>query len=578
MKYPRPRTGELRRILESFPLPVRVLGEDGLVLFCNREDDFPEQVESLECTWQGKPARLEVGHDTAELRRQLEVQEERLARARKIQRRIARRMRRAEREADRATTRSARASQLLDELRERVRRAESRPGEPDPELAARLEEVERELAQARSQEPRDREVERLAYEDALTGLPNANILRRYLDFSLRNAQRHSRVCALLSLDVDEFRMVNETMGYDVGDELLCALASRLRVTLRDSDVVARKTGDQFLVLLAELPAEEAQDSVRLAVARIRESLLAPFSIQGHDFTLSVSMGVSLYPAGASTGQELIRNAEVAMERARGLGGDAVELYSQELDRHSRLKSTLESHLRGGVRGREFFPVYAPIAHTGTGRIVGFEALMRWNHRQAGVLAAREFLGTAEETGLIVPIGYQVVRQVLKQLAQWRHSGLQPLACVNLSGRQLLEPTLADRLARLVSEASLTPDCLVLEIKEDGAVRASRRWSLSLDRLEQAGFGLALDDFGSQASRLSTLGREGVVMAKLNPRLSGRLGRLAQVLPLGLGVSCVAKNVEDELELAALSELGFEFVQGHAVGQPLEAEQLEARLR
>ncbi len=451
-------------------------------------------------------------------------------------------------------------------------------------LEGRLAETERkydavakELKEKQAALTEAREFQRLAFEDTLTGLPNLNILRRYLDFALEQAARYKRVVALLVLDLDHFRIVNESMGHQAGDQLLRAVAGRLKELVRSSDVLARRGEDEFVFLLSEIDGRQPAPVVTAMAKRILESLSFPFNVQGQRFNLTASIGVSLYPTDANSAEDLLMQADIAMFQAKEEGRGRICIYTGEFKRWRQHQTSLEGQLRHAVEAGEFYIVYQPIVQLAGRKMVGVEALLRWRHRQMGILGPESFLDTAERSGLLIQIGHQMIDQIAAQIVTWRQQRLNFYICLNLSQRQLLEPDLGTLISQVLARHGVDKKQLVIEVRETGQVRATDRWNDILSEFEQEGFTVCLDDFGFRDTRLTTLARPGVKMVKVEASMASALMPLARPVLKERAIAAIAKSVQDRFEHRALMKMGFDFAQGYAVAEPMEPFELGQKL-
>ncbi len=360
---------------------------------------------------------------------------------------------------------------------------------------ARRRETEAQVAHARR-------VEHLAYHDSLTGLPNRTFLGRLLEDRVRLGGRYDQEFALLFLDLDGFKEINDTLGHDAGDDLLREVAERLEATLRDSDVVARMGGDEFVVVL---PFVEAGDQVATVAEKILQSLAQPFILLGERFTVTASIGISLFPRDGEDAQTLMKNADIAMYEAKGAGKNAFRFFAPEMGTESRERLELESNLRQALTNQEFDLYYQARRELDTGQITGMEALLRWEHPKLGTVRPSKFLPLAEETGLILPIGRWVLRTACRQNVAWQADGLRRIGvAVNLSATQFFDASLADSVRAALDESGMDPELLELEICESVLARDTEKTVPILRKLKQLGVSITVDNFGIGYSSLSVL--------------------------------------------------------------------------
>ncbi len=347
-----------------------------------------------------------------------------------------------------------------------------------------------------------RRVEHLAYHDSLTGLPNRSFFGKLLEDRVRLAGRYGHQFGLLFLDLDGFKQINDTLGHDAGDDLLREVAERLEATLRDSDVVARMGGDEFVVLL---PTIESEEQVASVAQKVLDSLAQPFILLGERFTVTASVGVSLFPQDGGDVQALMKNADIAMYEAKEAGKNAYRFFSQRMGSESRERLDLEVSLRQALERQEFELHYQARRDLDSGRITGMEALLRWEHPRLGTVRPAKFLSLAEETGLILPIGKWVLRTACRQNTAWIADGLPRLSvAVNLSAAQFFDPNLVDHVAAALADSGMDPELLELEICESILARDTLKTVPILEDLKRLGTRITVDNFGTGYSSLSVL--------------------------------------------------------------------------
>jgi len=426
-----------------------------------------------------------------------------------------------------------------------------------------------------------------AFHDSLTSLANRALFHDRVQHSLARSQRNGRPVAVLFIDLDNFKTVNDSLGHTAGDQLLVGIAARVSSTVRTGDTVARLGGDEFAILLEDVPEEgEAVDVAR----RIDLALKAPFHIEGKDVFVSASTGIALSTGRESLADELLRNADVAMYTAKERGkGRHVQF---EPDMHAAVvrRLELEADLRRAVDGNEFQVYYQPLFDLRSGRMTGVEALVRWRHPERGLISPVEFIPVSEETGLIVPLGSWVLRQACADVHNWqkRFPDTAPQTVnVNLSARQLQESRLVEDVAAALEESGLAPQSLALEITESVLMHdaaAAVRW---LRELKDLGVQIAIDDFGTGYSSLSYLQQFPVDTLKIDKSFVDGIGseaeraRLASaIIELGrtLGLKTVAEGIEEAGQAAELALLGCDVGQGYHFARPMDRDRLEALLR
>ena len=420
-------------------------------------------------------------------------------------------------------------------------------------------------------------LEHQALHDALTGLPNRMLFLDRLEQAIARAGREHATPAVMFLDLDRFKLVNDGLGHDVGDELLIGVAARLRGTLRPGDTVARFGGDEFVLLFEGLSTAESAD---VLAGRILACFATPFLVGGEEFQASASLGMALGD-GAKTAGELVRDADAAMYRAKALGRGRLQVFDTATHDESLLRMHTETALRGALARGELRLHYQPIFELVEGRPVGVEALVRWEHPTRGLLGPDAFIAVAEDSGLIVPIGAWVLREACRQVRAWNEvrDPAHPLRLsVNLSARQLAEPTLVATVRDTLLGAGIDPGRLhlSLEITEALVLHDPETAALRLGELRALGVQFAIDDFGTGYSSMAYLRRFPVSIVKVDSPFVAGLGiddhdeaivsaivRLAHTL----GLRVVAEGVETELQLVHLRAMGCDYAQGYLLGRP-----------
>ncbi len=428
-------------------------------------------------------------------------------------------------------------------------------------------------------------IERIAYHDALTGLPNRQLFLNQMGMALHHARRHGKLVSVLFLDLDRFKIVNDSLGHAAGDALLQTIAERLKTTIRDEDSVTRLGGDEFAVLASHIASTE--DAIMLA-ERITAAVKRPIMIEGHELFVTTSLGISIFPTDAAGAEELLKAADTAMYRAKAQGRDLVERYVPDVgDDTAREQLGLESHLQHALERDQLVLHYQPIVHSRTGTITGMEALVRWNHPTRGLLMPGEFISLAEATGAIVPMGEWVLRTACVQLAEWRRRGQHQLrVAVNLSVRQLQNAELVARLDQILAETGLPAAVLELEITESIAMRSSGRAIDNLRALKARGVRVSIDDLGTGYSSLSALRLFPIDTLKIDrsfvrgiPGNTNDSAIAAAVITLGLtlGVNVIAEGVERPEQLAFFVEQNCAEWQGFLLAKPVTAADCEELL-
>jgi diguanylate cyclase (GGDEF)-like protein len=422
-----------------------------------------------------------------------------------------------------------------------------------------------------------------ASHDPLTGLPNRSLFLDRLEHALARASRSHAKLAVLFLDMDDFKLVNDTLGHDAGDALLVSLTPRLTSALRPGDTVARFGGDEFVVLCEEL----ADDAAALDIAdRIARSCARPLTIAGRELAVTVSAGAVIVDDGAATPADVLRDADAAMYRAKALGKGRVEIFDETMRARLLERIAIESELRRAIKADEFRLYFQPVVSLTRDTIVGFEALVRWQHPERGLLEPPDFIGVAESTGLIVPIGEWVLAEACRHAAAWAQEcqdGRPLSVAVNLSPRQVLRSDIAAKVASVLEETGLDPSLLQLEITETALLEESDASLQALRDLKRLGVRIVLDDFGTGYSSLSNLRRYTIDALKIDRSFIDGLVRDAEegaivhaVLSMAhaLDVEVTAEGVETAAQVALLRAHGCDFAQGFLYSRPVPADELD----
>jgi diguanylate cyclase (GGDEF)-like protein len=431
------------------------------------------------------------------------------------------------------------------------------------------------------------DLRRHALHDPLTGLPNRGLFLDRLSHAVERAKRHKDFrFAVLSLDVDRFKLVNDSLGHQTGDELLVAIADRLRACVRGEDMVARLAGDEFAILLESLSHDS--DGGRVA-ERIQRSLTTPVLLHGYEVVTSASIGVTLSSSGPESPAALLQSADIAMSRAKAAGRARYEMFDREMQARALGRLQAETDLRRALDRQELTVYYQPLVDLASGRITELEALVRWRHPQRGIVLPLDFIPLAEETGLILQIGRWVLAEACRQARAWqaRFPRQEPLAVsVNLSVKELAQPGFVSQVAETVAHSGLDPRCLKLEITENLLIENSELTRTMLLELQRLGVRIYLDDFGTGYSSLSYLYRLPLDAIKIDRTFVTQMDRGEQHLQLvhivrdlarNIGVSAVAEGVETETQLQVLRSLGCEFAQGYLFSKPVPPEEIERLL-
>ena len=434
----------------------------------------------------------------------------------------------------------------------------------------------------------------LAYHDKLTELPNRAMFEELLDITMARAKRHDLSIAVLYADLDNFKLVNESLGHEAGDELLKQLAERLREATRETDLVARQGGDEFLLLLGDLErdgalpgmADNAILTAESVASRIEDSLSRPFQLNGHELFVTASVGISLFPQDAQDSVSLLSNAHSAMYQSREVGPGGYALYASETgDALSKL--SLTTRLRKAVESRNWVLHYQPIVDLERSDMVGVEALLRWRDPNGGLIAPGDFIPLAEEMGLIEVIGDWVIEELCRQDRAWRRDGLSVEMSFNLSPRQLWQEDIVSKVLAPLERAGTDPSNIVIEITESTAMSDPERTQQVLWDLHTAGLRIALDDFGTGFSSLSRLKHLPVDILKIDRAFvhdvatdpeAGSMVRAIVQLAEGLGMTPLAEGIETEEEARFLREAGCRLGQGYHFSRPAPAHDILSQYR
>jgi diguanylate cyclase (GGDEF)-like protein/PAS domain S-box-containing protein len=425
-------------------------------------------------------------------------------------------------------------------------------------------------------------LEALALHDTLTGLPNRRRLLERIEEAIARGRRNHGMLAVLFCDLDRFKIVNDSLGHEAGDQLLILAAARIGSVIRDTDTFARLGGDEFVVLCDEI---EAIVTVTEIAQRIAAALEAPFELNGSEAFVSASIGIALWTGGAETPIDLLRNADTAMYRAKDGGRNRFEIFDEAMQAWAAARLDYESALRRAIERDELRVHYQPVVDLATGAVVGAEALVRWARAGLGLLAPGEFIALAEETGLIVPIGAWVLERAVHDCAAWQAIAPGVSVSVNLSPRQLATVDLVGNVVATLGQAGLAPGLLGLEITENIVMEDAPRNLDTLHELRDAGIRLALDDFGTGYSSLTYLRRFPIDTLKIDQSFVRSLGdhgdstivRAIVDLAHALELTVVAEGIDSELKLATLRGMGCEIGQGYLFARPEPIEALRERL-
>jgi diguanylate cyclase (GGDEF)-like protein len=425
-----------------------------------------------------------------------------------------------------------------------------------------------------------------ALHDALTGLPNRTLLVERIEQAVRTARYDSAYqFAVLFIDLDRFKIVNDSLGHTVGDELLVAISTRFRNCLRNTDIVARLGGDEFTVLLEGI--QDPSDATQVA-QRILESLCTPFNLKSHTLAASASIGIVMGSTAYENAADLLRDADLAMYHAKETGRSCYALFNRELHVQTLKVLQIQSDLRQALEREEFVLHYQPIVSLSTGKLIGFEALVRWQHPQQGFISPADFIPTAEETGFIIFLGEWVLREACRQMRQWQqqfplHSPLT--ISVNISGKQFSQANFVQQIEQILLETGFDAHLLKLEITESVLMENANSTTM-LSQLQALGIRLSIDDFGTGYSSLSYLHRLRLDTLKIDRSFVRDVDlnvekieiiRTIIALAWNLGMDVVAEGIETKKQLFQLRSLKCEYGQGYLFSKPLDCEKIETLL-
>jgi diguanylate cyclase (GGDEF)-like protein len=426
---------------------------------------------------------------------------------------------------------------------------------------------------------------RLAYMaefDALTALPNRQLLQDRLSQSIVQAQRRGGQGAVLFIDLDRFKLVNDTLGHHVGDALIREVGRRIRQCVRAVDTVGRVSGDEFGVVLTELVQA---DDAALVAQKVLDSLAQAFDLDGNETYITASIGISVFPADGVDAETLLKNADMAMYRVKESARNAYGFFTAEINQRSVAKLQLNTDLRRAIERREFVLHYQPKLHLAERRVLGFEALLRWNHPVRGRVGPEQFVPSLEESGLIVPVGEWVLEEAAAQLARWQQEGRAPLPiAVNLSAKQFRRRDLDTLIQRTLSTAAMPATLIELEITESSLMDDPEEAVRLLRNLRAAGLSLSVDDFGTGYSSLSYLTRLPLNALKIDRSFVRDVASRSEAASVvraiidmahNLNFTVIAEGIETEAQLAFLQRHGCDVGQGHLLGRPVSAADISA---
>lgn len=430
----------------------------------------------------------------------------------------------------------------------------------------------------------EEELEHLAYHDTLTELPNRALFLDRLEHALERRCQTGHKHAVMFIDLDRFKVINDTLGHDSGDRLLQSTATMLQACVRQGDTVARLGGDEFAILIEDLTSVRA---VTVVANKIKTALLQPFSDKGHDLFITASIGISLYPSDGEDANVLLKNADTAMYRAKDMGRNNHQFYSADMSKRSHERLTLESSLHHALERKEFLMFYQPQVDIQSDAIIGMESLIRWQHTGLGLVSPLDFIPMLEETGLIVPVGEWVLETVCAQTKLWQSGQTEFLrVAVNLSGRQFSSPNLAKQIRKILDKTGLPPECLEMEITESTLMKDDQLSLGNMAEIRDMGIQMAIDDFGTGYSSLSYLKRFPIDTIKIDRSFIRHIGSddedsaiVTAIISMAhsLKLKVVAEGVETQEQLSFLQDCQCDIMQGYLFSKPLPADKMSLLL-
>jgi diguanylate cyclase (GGDEF)-like protein len=425
----------------------------------------------------------------------------------------------------------------------------------------------------------------MAHHDALTNLPNRLLLDARLNHAIEGAKRNNRHVAVIFIDLDHFKNINDSLGHDVGDQLLIAISNRLLNCIREGDTVARLGGDEFIIIIEQVHDIGDLDVLLKKIMKVTSQTV---SINDHDLSTSASIGISIYPDDGSNAEQLMRNADAAMYHVKENGRHKYHFYTRDLTTAAYDQIILETDLKRALNGKQILVYYQPQISLKTGKVVAAEALVRWNHPDLGILSPAQFLPTAEKTGLMTKIGEYVLTTACKQIVKWKQQGLPiETVAVNIAGDQIHHGSLVERVRLTLQRTNCDTSWLELEITEDFIIKKTKKAIATLQQLRDLGISLAIDDFGTGYSSLSYLKQLPINKLKIDRSFVSDINSdkedatlVKAIIAMGksLNLELIAEGVELDSHEAFLSAYGCEYAQGFYYSKPLPADGIEKLYR
>ncbi len=429
------------------------------------------------------------------------------------------------------------------------------------------------------------QVRKLEFHDVLTGLPNRALLLDRLESATYRAQRSESLVALMMVDIDNLKLINETLGHHNGDKLILSVANRLSQAIRDTDTLSRSGGDEFNLVIENI---QHLEDIGIMAKKFSSVIEHSLTIQDQDIHIKASIGISVYPQDGTDIGSLLSHADAALYRAKEQGGNVYEFYSPDLGKKANRRLKLENTLRSAIENNELLVYYQPKVDLESGRASGMEALVRWNHPEHGIISPDEFIPIAEETGLILPLGKRVIESACSQFKQWQSAGLEVTnISINVSARQFKEQDLVTLLGDVLGHHDLDPRHIELELTESTLLKNEDQAESKLNKLHRMGITISIDDFGTGYASLSYLKRLPIDVLKIDRSFTDGILKdpddIAIVnaiygLAKGLGLKLVAEGIETLDQLNKIREMGVDFGQGYLWSPPTSAPQYTELLR